>query len=409
MTSPTPSLTRPQISAWRNAIFVTFGLSGLAIATWLSRVPTVRDQLEVSTSVIGIVLFGVAVGSILGLTAAGHVIARIGAARGVLLSLGVGVLGLPLAAVGAQVDSIWLTFAGLLVFGAGNGMCDVAMNVSGAANERVLGRAIMPIFHAMFSVGTVVGTGIGALAEAFGIPLLVHTSAIAAAILIALIIAVRSYQSEMVGIEPHADDDSAPRGWRERMSVWTEPRTLLIGVIVLGMAFAEGSANDWLALAMVDGHGLANDQAALVLALFLTSMTIGRFAGVGLLDRFGRVPVLRVSSLLAVAGLAILIFVPSAPIAIAGTVLWGLGASLGFPVGMSAASDDPRRAAARVSAVATIGYVAFLAGPPLIGFLGEHFGLLNGLIPVLVLVALAGLATPAARPLPGSRSDPAES
>jgi len=78
-------------------------------------------------------------------------------------------------------------------------------------------------------------------------------------------------------------------------------------------------------------------------------------------------------------------------------VLWGLGSALGFPVGMSAAADDPKTAAARVSAVATIGYVAFLIGPPLLGFLGENFGLLNSLLVVLVLVTVAGLASGSAR------------
>ncbi|BDI21278.1 MFS transporter [Herbiconiux sp. L3-i23] len=397
MTSPAlPS--RPQITAWRNAVFVTFGLSGLAIATWLSRVPRVRDELEVSTTVIGIVLFGVAAGSIVGLSLASHIIARFGATRTLLLALGIGVFGLPIAAVGVGVDSVWLTFAGLALFGAGNGCCDVAMNVSGAANERMLGRAVMPIFHAMFSVGTVVGTAIGAAAEALDIPLLVHTGVMSVLILASLLVAVRFFQSELADIEPEEPGtESAHPGIRSRLSAWTEPRTLMIGVIVLGMAFAEGSANDWLALAMVDGHGLANDQAALVLSLFLLSMTVGRLAGVKLLDRFGRVPVLRASAVAAVLGLGLVIFVPDPAVAIAATVLWGLGAALGFPVGMSAAADDPRKAAGRVSVVSTIGYLAFLAGPPLIGFLGDHVGLLLGLIPVLVLIALAGIASPAAR------------
>jgi fucose permease len=408
VSAASPHLERPQIVAWRNAVFVVFGLSGLGLSTWLSRVPAVRDQLQVSTTVIGIVLFGVAAGSIIGLLLSSHVIARVGSARTVLLSLGIGVLGLPIAATGAALDSVPLTFAGLLVFGSGSGMCDVAMNVSGAANERLLGRAVMPLFHAVFSLGTVTGTAIGAGAEALGIPVLVHCSAMTVLILAALLIAVRFLRSELTGIPV---DESAGAethlGWRDRLGVWRDPRTLLIGVVVLGMAFAEGSANDWLALAMVDGHGLANESGAWVLALFLASMTVGRLAGVRLLDRFGRVPVLRVSAVLAVLGLGLVIFAPVPQVAIAATVLWGLGASLGFPVGMSAAADDPRTAAARVSAVSTIGYLAFLAGPPLIGFLGDHIGLLNGLIPVLVLVALSGLASSAARePGRAPASDP---
>lgn len=190
--------------------------------------------------------------------------------------------------------------------------------------------------------------------------------------------------------------------------MWRDSRTLLIGLIVLGMAFAEGSANDWLALAMVDGHGVDNATGAIVLGVFVTAMTVGRLLGVLVLDRYGRVPVLRASAVLATVGLLIVIFVPSAWIATIGVVLWGLGSALGFPVGMSAAADDPKTAAARVSAVATIGYCAFLVGPPLIGFLGEHIGLLHGLLVVLVLVALAGAVSQAARkPRPVASSGPA--
>jgi cyanate permease len=119
------------------------------------------------------------------------------------------------------------------------------------------------------------------------------------------------------------------------------------------------------------------------------------------------VPVLRASAGLAVAGLLLVIVVPSVPVAIVGVVLWGLGAALGFPVGMSAAADDPRTATASVAAVATIGYIAFLIGPPLIGLLGEQFGLLRALLIVLALIVVAGLCSPAARPV-AVRRDAAE-
>ena len=163
------------------------------------------------------------------------------------------------------------------------------------------------------------------------------------------------------------------------------------------MAFAEGSANDWLALAMVDGHSVTHAAGAAIFGVFVAAMTVGRIGGVFVLDRFGRVPVLRASAVLAIVGLLLVILVPSTAVAIVGTVLWGLGAALGFPVGMSAAADDPRKAAASVSAVATIGYCAFLVGPPVIGFLGQSIGLLHALFAVLVLIVAAGLASGAAR------------
>jgi cyanate permease len=106
---------------------------------------------------------------------------------------------------------------------------------------------------------------------------------------------------------------------------------------------------------------------------------------------------LRGSFLLATVGLLILFFVPNPWVAAFGAILWGLGSALGFPVGMSAAADDPKTAAARVSAVATIGYLAFLVGPPAIGFLGDLVGLLNALLVVLVLVAIGAIVSNAAR------------
>jgi len=129
-------------------------------------------------------------------------------------------------------------------------------------------------------------------------------------------------------------------------------------------------------------------------------MTVGRWFGTALLDRFGRVPVLRVSALAALVGLVTVVFGTGLPMAMAGAVLWGLGAALGFPVGMSAAADDPRHAAGRVSVVASIGYVAFLAGPPLIGLLGNHVGVLRSLTIAAGLMAVGLLVAGACRPLP---------
>jgi len=384
-----------EIARWRNAVFVIFGISGIGMASWVARGPAVRDALHATTLQMGLLLFGIAVGSIAGLLASGHLVERFGARRTIQWALPVGSAGFIAAGVTVALPFGFVTaIAGLVVFGVGFSICDVAMNVSGAANERALGRAIMPVFHAFFSFGTVIGAGLGALAELLRVPLSIHIPIIGVLVAAAAIIAPRYLGREV----PETDEaDAAASTWRERLSIWRDPRTLLIGLIALGMAFAEGSANDWLALSIVDGHGAANSTGALVFGVFVASMTVGRLGGVRLLDRFGRVPVLRVSAALAIVGLLMVIFVPNLAIAIVGVVLWGLGASLGFPVAMSAAADDARTAAARVSAVATIGYFAFLVGPPAIGFLGEHFGLLRGLLLVLVLVAIAAAASGAAR------------
>jgi fucose permease len=389
-----PSTTR--VTAWRNALFAIFGLCGLGMASLVSRVPALRDLLHASPAQVGLILFGIAIGSILGLLSSSHVIARFGTERTIGAVMGVGAVGYISTGVAATLGGgIVPVFAGLAVFGVAFSICDVAMNVSGAANERALKRSVMPVFHAFFSFGTMIGAGLGALAELVKVPIALHLGIIGVVFAVGAFIATRFLQSD-VGQEVA---DAPPSTWRNRLSIWRDPRTILIGLIALGMAFAEGSANDWLALSMVDGHSVANATGALVFGIFVTAMTIGRLAGVKLLDRFGRVPVLRATAVLAVAGLLLFIFASAGWLVIVGVVLWGLGASLGFPVAMSAAADDPRTAAARVSAVATIGYFAFLVGPPSIGFLGEHFGLLRALLLVLVLVAVAGVASGAAKPV----------
>jgi fucose permease len=186
---------------------------------------------------------------------------------------------------------------------------------------------------------------------------------------------------------------------RKIAQAWRDRRTLLLGVLVLGLALAEGAAGDWVALALADGHGQTDAAGAAGYGLFVTFMTIGRFAGTLVLDRYGRVPVMRWCAALAVFGLGLFVFAPSPWLAFVGLAIWGLGASLGFPVGMSAAADDPAKAAARVSVVSTIGYGAFLCGPPLLGLLAEHVGILHSLLAVMVMLAVSFFLSPVARKL----------
>jgi Na+/melibiose symporter-like transporter len=283
------------------------------------------------------------------------------------------------------------------------------MNVEGAEAERELRKTVMPLMHAFFSFGTVAGAALAAAASALGIVVAAHLGVIAALIAVAAIVAVRFVPvREELGDDPHTETPREP--WTVRLkrglAVWTDGRLLLIGVIMLGMTFAEGSANDWLALAVVDGHGYDETIGAAVFTVFTISITAARVLGGPFIDRFGRVAMLRAMAVIGVVGLSLFIFSSEPWMLIVGTALWGIGCSLAFPVGMSAAADVPDRAdaAARVSAVAMIGYCAFLVGPPVIGFLGQHFGILNALLLIVGLMVVAGLAAPAAREQSGPRA-----
>ena len=394
----TPVLSAAAVARARAAVLAVFALNGLIMASWISRVPAARDRLDLASSQVGLVLLAMSGGAVLALPLAGAVIHRIGTARTVQYAAVVCATGLVLFGLAPGVPVLAL---GLLLMGIGSGSWDVAMNVQGAEVERRLGRAVMPHFHAAFSLGTVAGALIGAATNGLGLGTATHVLPIAVFALAITWVACGSFLSAV-----HEDADAEPAPRRSALAAWREPRTLLVGVLVLTFAFTEGSANDWLALSLVDGYDVSNSQGVLGFAVFVAAMTVGRVLGVRLLDRFGRVVVLRLTAGLAVAGLLLVIVGGSVPAAMAGAVLWGLGASLGFPVGMSAAADDPAHAAARVSVVASIGYTAFLAGPPLIGFLADHVGVRDALWVVLAVLAVAVMVASAARPLQATADAP---
>ncbi|WP_347755306.1 MFS transporter [Agrococcus sp. ProA11] len=381
----------PSLTAWRNAVFATFFAMGCSLASWLARVPHVRDQLDVTTGEMGLILLGISIGSVSGLLLASHILHAFGARRVIPLGMVIVGLGLGVAGWAADASLMWLLVAGFILGGSVIGITDVGMNLTGAAYERASGRQIMSLFHASFSLGTVAGAGLGGLFELLEIGIGWQATGIGIGIAALAAFVARAIPEEVL------EENHEPVTLRERLSVWKDPRTLLLGLLVLGMSLTEGSANDWLALTMVDGHGFSNEGGAFVLALFLTAMTLGRVVGVPLLERFGRVAVLRATAALAAAGLLLVIVAEPAPLVITGVVLWGVGASLGFPVGMSAAADDPRLAAARVGTVSAIGYLAFLAGPPLLGLLGDLVGLRLALLVVLAFVLLSFFTSPVAR------------
>jgi fucose permease len=385
--------TRPAVLRARNAVATVFTLSGFLMASWLSRLPHIRDQLDLTAGELGRVVLVGSVGAVGSLPLAGLVVNRIGARRTVAGAVVLTSVGVGLVALGAgPLTSAVVVSAGLFAAGYGMGTWDVAMNVEGAAVERRIGRALMPRLHAGFSLGTVIGAGLGALAAATELPVPVHLLAASAVTMALGLVACRFFLPDTAAA-PVAD---RPRSGLGR--AWREPRTLLLGVLVLAFALGEGIANDWLAIGLVDGYHVSNAIGALGFAVFLAAMTAFRVTGTLVLDRFGRVRVLQVSAVLIAAGVLLVVFGGSLPVAMVGAVVWGVGSALGFPVGMSAAADNPARAPARVSVVSSIAYTAFLAGPPALGWLGDQFGVQRALLAVLVAAAVGVLAATVSRP-----------
>jgi predicted MFS family arabinose efflux permease len=384
---------RDQVRRARNAVYVTFFAAGFIFTSWASRIPQIRAGLHVTPGVLGLILLSGSAGALAGTTLSGLIVGWLGETRTLIVMSWTVAAGLAVVAGGLHLG-IPPVAAGLLLFGFGNGAWDVAMNIQGAAVERLLGRAILPRFHAGWSIGTVAGAAAGSAMIALGVPVTAHLLAAALAVAVAVPAAARGF---LPSTTP-ARRGSAPRG-RAALASWAEPRTVLIGLFVLCMAFTEGTANDWLGLSVIDGYHTAAAVGTAVLAVFLAAMTAGRWWGPRLIDRYGRVRVLRSCAAVALAGLLLIVFGRELPAAVLGAVLLGLGTSLGFPVGLSSAADDPAHAAARVSTSSSIGYLAFIAGPPVIGFLGDRFGVLHSLLLAGAMLTAAIVLVRATAPL----------
>lgn len=389
---PRPARAARDIGSWRRSVLAVFGLSGFGIANWLSRIPAVRDELHASAFQMGTLAFCISVGSIAGFALAGRLAYRWAPRTVITSALSVSLLGLAGAGMGVVLPGglAWSMIA-LVLLGLGNGTCNVVMNVEGAGIEYALSRPVMPQFHAMFSAGAAAGAGVGALCAALRIAPTVQLIAVSAAIGMILPGITRALSAAAAVTENTSRVKSSPlRGTAASFEV----RTMLIGVVVLGMSFANGAGNDWIALGMVDGHGVADGAAAATVNVFSLAVVVARLSGSRALVSLGRTRTVQISAVVGLAGLLLFIFAPTALWAFAGSILWGLGVALAFPIGMSAAGDDPRYAAKRIAVVAAIGYAGSLVGPPLIGFIAGSTGILHALLIVPVLVVAAGLATP---------------
>jgi len=389
--------TPAQVTRARWGVIAMFLASGLSFTTFASRLVLIRQSLGVTPAGMGVLLLFITLGSITLMPLTGHLIERFGET---LLLRVFSVVSWTMLAVAAYFATRgWAVAMAVPLFfqGAAFGAWDVCMNVAGGRVEQGLGRSIMPQFHAGFSLATFAGAGIGWLFSHFGTPLMWHIGTVAIIGAVAVQAFVPWLLPPLVSTGSTGGVSTSATGDR---SAWLEPRTLLIGVVMLSVSLTEGSANDWIGSSIVQSFETPEATGIACLGVFLAAMTTMRILGTRLVDRWGRVATLRACALSAIAGLLCFGLGNHLWLTMLGAAIWGLGAALGFPVGISAASDDPLRAARRTAVVSTIGYVAFLGGPPLIGMIATHIGFRNALMFILIPAVVSLLLAGWTRPLP---------
>ena len=373
------------------ALYALFVVIGVATSTGVTRTPALRDALDASTEQMGLILFGFSMGSMVGILSANWLVERLHARRAVAVGMGVNLVGLLILALGAGAASIPVVVAGFVLFGVGLGWTDIAVNVEAGALERLQQRPLMTTLHGCFSLGAMLGALLGTLMAWLHVPVMWHLLGvvIAAAIFTApLLKHVENHSAQKAADVPSVQESSG-----FVLQAFKDRRVLLIGLFALGLALTEGAAHDWLPLLMVDGYQFSNTQGTLTYMLFTAGVMVARLSGHWLLQRYSRLGLMRASAALGGLGLLVVIFAQQAWLGAVAVLCWGVGSALAFPLSLSAAAEGDGHSAQRVGAVAALGYVAILVGPPALGFLGEIWGLRLAMLPVLIACTAALLLT----------------
>jgi len=382
----------PTLRHARAAVFALFASFGIVLSTWAVHLPVLKQSVGMSNAVTGTVLLILGIGSLAGMQISGVAISRWGTERvavmaGVALAVSIMV---PLAAT-----TIGQAAVGAFVLGASAGCADVGMNAAAVDVERDYGRPIMAAFHAVFSIGTVIGSLLGSAGFALQLTTLTTTSTIASICLVTVGAAFTGFRGYRARRELDSEEIPAlPAQVDRRLRL----RVLLLGMLAFLLLLSEGSAMDWSSLHAREHLGASAPSAALAIGSFVVAMTVARFAADRVAQAVGPVWVLRGGSILAAAGILAVIMAPNLPVALAGWALFGLGLAGGLPQVLTAAGNLGGGSARTLSRVVGVGYVAILGGPALIGWLVElvswQGAFLVPLCSVVICAAAARLVAP---------------
>ncbi|QDQ15368.1 MFS transporter [Streptomyces spectabilis] len=394
-TSEASEATSHDFSRLRAALTVFFALDGFVFAGWVVRIPAIKEQTGASASALGLALLGVSAGAVVTMTLTGRLCTRFGShpvtvVCGVLMPLSVALPPLTHSALALGLV--------LLLFGAAYGGINVAMNSAAVDLVQALRRPVMPSFHAAFSLGGMIGAGLGGLVAGHLSPTR-HLLGLALIGLLVTAVTAPTLLRYEVPKTPAAADTraAAPRG----SGRGTRGLVLVFGLVALCTAYGEGALADWGALHLEQDLDAHPGVAAAGYSCFAFAMTIGRLSGTTLLERLGGTRTVVGGGLLAAAGMLLGALAPSTGVALAGFAITGLGLANIFPVAIERAGA--LAGPSGVAAASTLGYGGMLLGPPAIGFMADWFSLPVALTSVAVLAALAACIawstgrTPAAR------------
>lgn len=375
----------------RVAITAFFALDGFIFSGWVVRIPDIKHQTHASAGALGLALLGVSAGAVLTMMLTGRLCRRYGSHPVTVVWMVVLALSVALPPLTHSAPALG---AVLLVFGAAYGGVNVSFNAAAVDLVAAVRRPIMPSFHAAFSLGGMVGAGVGGLVAGFLSPTR-HLLGITVLGLLVTAVAGRSLLRHEPPVPPV--DDRVPAGAGTGRAARVAGRWLVVGfgLVALCDAYGEGAMADWGALHLKQDLTASAGTAAAGYACFALAMTAGRLSGTALLGRLGRARTVIAGGAVAAVGMLLGSLAPSVWVALAGFAVTGLGLANIFPVAIERAGA--LAGASGVAIASTLGYGGMLLGPPMIGFMADWFSLSTALTSVAALAAVAALIGVATR------------
>ncbi len=375
----------------RVAITAFFALDGFIFSGWVVRIPDIKHQTHASAGALGLALLGVSAGAVLTMMLTGRLCRRYGSHPMTVVWMVVLALSVALPPLTHSAPALG---AVLLVFGAAYGGVNVAFNSAAVDLVAAVRRPIMPSFHAAFSLGGMVGAGVGGLVAGFLSPTR-HLLGITVLGLLVTAVAGRSLLRHEPPVPPV--DDRVPTAAGTGRAARVAGRWLVVGfgLVALCDAYGEGAMADWGALHLKQDLTASAGTAAAGYACFALAMTAGRLSGTALLGRLGRARTVIAGGAVAAVGMLLGSLAPSVWMALAGFAITGLGLANIFPVAIERAGA--LAGASGVAIASTLGYGGMLLGPPMIGFMADWFSLSTALTSVAALAAVAALIGVATR------------
>jgi MFS family permease len=371
----TTALSGTEKTRTRLVVALFYFLQGICFASWASRIPDIKTALHLSEAGLGTVLLALPAGQLVTLPFSGRIVAHYGSRQ--VLSVAIVLYALELLVLG-MASAQWQLMLGLFFFGVFGNLCNISINTQGVGVEKIYERPIMASFHGAWSTAGVAGALLGILAVSQGLVPRVHFIIISGLVITSSVMANRYL---LPGSNPVT----------EKRPFFSKPNSTLaqLGVIAFCCMAAEGTMFDWSGVYFRQVVQAPPRLVILGYASFMLMMATGRFAGDKVIARLGRKRTLQMSGVLIAAGLLLSVLFPNIVVATLGFLIVGFGVSSVVPTVYSVAGkSSPAVPSMALATVSSIGFLGFLIGPPLIGYIAQALGLQYS----FVVIALIGLS-----------------